>query len=432
MNDDVANKKQSAFSFDQEIPSLLEPFQQKEKELGDSSPDLIPLKMQMIDAFIEQGNHYQAYKDFMSLIDMIYSTDSSDLPASQDLEKLCGQAVIVDKNIPGTEIAVRLEEILFLKIISQRAKKLGRSSPEVVSLQIQLIICYLKKGDLDNVYKYIKKITKIIFVDEKLNTPPSIYFKEITDLAAAIDKHTSDKVVVNNPRYLYLINMLSFLYFEIACMYENGSGIEQDYKEFFKWCRKSAEMGFIIAQLELGYFYKEGKEIVQDYKEAFKWYRRAAEQGDASAQLELGYLYVAGNGTAKDYKEAFKCYRKAAEQGNISAKAELGVLYSHGCGVEQNDHEAIKWFLIAAEAGDTYAAFNLARHYIFGEGVEQNDIQAYKWLSISAREGHEQPQETKQRLEEEMTPVQVAEAQELARKWIEKWKVKFKPIYQRH
>ena len=77
MNDEVASKKQSAFSFDQEIPSLSEPFQQKEKELGDSSPDLIPLKMQMIDAFIEQGNHYQAYKDFMSLIDMIYSTDSS-------------------------------------------------------------------------------------------------------------------------------------------------------------------------------------------------------------------------------------------------------------------------------------------------------------------------------------------------------------------
>ena len=248
MNDDVANKKQSAFSFDQEIPSLLEPFQQKEKELGDSSPDLIPLKMQMIDAFIEQGNHYQAYKDFMSLIDMIYSTDSSDLPASQDLEKLCGQAVIVDKNIPGTEIAVRLEEILFLKIISQRAKKLGRSSPEVVSLQIQLIICYLKKGDLDNVCKYIKKITKIIFVDEKSNTPPSIYFKEITDLAAAIDKHTSDKVVVNNPRYLYLINMLSIFYYSIAEMHCGKSGIEKDYKEVVKWHRKAADMVLILSQ----------------------------------------------------------------------------------------------------------------------------------------------------------------------------------------
>ena len=53
----------------------------------------------------------------------------------------------------------------------------------------------------------------------------------------------------------------------------------------------------------------------------------------------------------------------------------------------------------------------------FCEGVEQNNIQAYKWISISARDGHEQPQEIKQRLEEEMTPIQVAEAQELARNW---------------
>ena len=422
MNDDVANKKQSAFSFDQEIPSLLEPFQQKEKELGDSSPDLIPLKMQMIDAFIEQGNHYQAYKDFMSLIDMIYSTDSSDLPASQDLEKLCGQAVIVDKNIPGTEIAVRLEEILFLKIISQRAKKLGQLSPEVISLQIQLIICYLKKGDLDNVYKYLRKITKIIFVDEKSNTPPSIYFKEITDLAAAIDKHTSDKVVANNPRYLYLIDMLSFLYFQIACMYRDGSGIEQDYKEFFKWCRKSAEMGFMIAQLELGYLYKEGKEIVQDYKEASKWYRMAAEEGDAEAQLELGYLYVAGNGIEKDYKEAFKWFRRAADQGDAWAQLELGNLYNEGHGVEQDDHEAIKWRLRAAEQGNQFVARNLGGHYAGGYGIEKDNIQAYKWFSIAAINGDEDSQKYKQRLEEEMTPIQVAEAQELAREWMEKHK----------
>ena len=163
MNDEVASKKQSAFSFDQEIPSLLEPFQQKEKELGDSSPDLIPLKMQMIDAFVEQGNHYQAYKCFMSVIEMIRFAKSDDLPPSHDFEKLSDQAAVVDKNISGAGIVGRLEEALLLKTISQRAKKLGWLSPEVISLQIQLIICYLKKGDLDNVCKYIKKTTKIIF-----------------------------------------------------------------------------------------------------------------------------------------------------------------------------------------------------------------------------------------------------------------------------
>ena len=428
MSEEVINKEQLAFSFDQEIPSLLEPFQQKEKELGDSSPDLIPLKIQMLDAFIEQGNHYQAHKCFMSVIEMIRFAKSDDLPPSHDFEKLSDQAAVVDKNISGAGIVGRLEETLLLKTIGQKANKLGRLSPEVISLQIQLIICYLKKGDLDNVYKYLRKITKIIFVDEKSNTPPSIYFKEITDLAAAIDKHTSDKVVVNNPRYLYLINMLSFLYFEIACMYQDGSGIEQDYKEFFKWCRKSAEMGFMIAQLELGYLYKEGKEIVQDYKEASKWYRMAAEEGDAEAQLELGYLYVAGNGIEKDYKEAFKWFRRAADQGDAWAQLELGNLYNEGHGVEQDDHEAIKWRLRAAEQGNQFVARNLGGHYAGGYGIEKDNIQAYKWFSIAAINGDEDSQKYKQRLEEEMTPIQVAEAQELARKWIEKWKRKPKPI----
>ena len=34
MNDEVANKKQSPFSFNQEIPSLLEPFQRRKKNKG--------------------------------------------------------------------------------------------------------------------------------------------------------------------------------------------------------------------------------------------------------------------------------------------------------------------------------------------------------------------------------------------------------------
>ena len=97
-------------------------------------------------------------------------------------------------------------------------------------------------------------------------------------------------------------------------------------------------------------------------------------------------------------------------------------------GVEQDDHEAIKWRLRAAEQGNQFAARNLGGHYAGGYGVEKNDVQAYKWFSIAATNGDEDSQKYKQRLEEEMTPIQVAEAQELARKWIEKWTGKSKPI----
>ena len=123
----------------------------------------------------------------------------------------------------------------------------------------------------------------------------------------------------------------------------------------------------------------------------------------------------------EDYKEFFKWCRKSAEMGFIIAQLELGYLYNEGHGVEQDDHEAIKWRLRAAEQGNQFVARNLGGHYAGGYGVEKNDVQAYKWFSIAAINGDEDSQKYKQRLEEEMTPIQVAEAQELARKWMEKF-----------
>ena len=138
-------------------------------------------------------------------------------------------------------------------------------------------------------------------------------------------------------------------------------------------------------------------------------------------------MYVAGNGIEKDYKEAFKWFRRAADQGDAWAQLELGNLYNEGHGVEQDDHEAIKWRLRAAEQGNQFVARNLGGHYAGGYGIEKDNIQAYKWFSIAAINGDEDSQKYKQRLEEEMIPIQVAEAQELANKWIEKLEGKPKP-----
>jgi len=62
--------------------------------------------------------------------------------------------------------------------------------------------------------------------------------------------------------------------------------------------------------------YKAGKGVNQDYKEAFKWYEKAAIQGNSKAKLEIGEMYQFGQGLNKDYKEAFKLYKEASTQGN--------------------------------------------------------------------------------------------------------------------
>jgi len=56
-------------------------------------------------------------------------------------------------------------------------------------------------------------------------------------------------------------------------MYENGSGVKQDYAEAAKWYRKAAERGDARAQYNLGFMYLNGTGVPQDYAEAEKWYK---------------------------------------------------------------------------------------------------------------------------------------------------------------
>ena len=87
-----------------------------------------------------------------------------------------------------------------------------------------------------------------------------------------------------------------------------------------KTLRKQAEAGDAKAQFNIGSMYENGSGVKQDYAEAAKWYRRAAERGDARAQYNLGIFHQNGWGVPKDDAEAAKWYRKAAMQGAASAQ----------------------------------------------------------------------------------------------------------------
>lgn len=141
---------------------------------------------------------------------------------------------------------------------------------------------------------------------------------------------------------------------------------------------------------------------------------RRVEPEEASVSIEAGTSLQTSEGDVVTW------FRRAADQGDAWAQLELGNLYNEGHGVEQDDHEAIKWRLRAAEQGNQFVARNLGGHYAGGYGIEKDNIQAYKWFSIAAMNGDEDSQKYKQRLEEEMTPIQVAESQKLAREWVEK------------
>lgn len=156
-----------------------------------------------------------------------------------------------------------------------------------------------------------------------------------------------------------------------------------------------------------------------DYKTAIEKFKLSAEQGLAEAQYNLGLMYDMGQGVKQDYAEAVKWYRLSAEQGSVIAQFSLGAMYLEGQGITQDYKEAIKWLRLSAEQGHAIAQFNIGSMYAKGVGVIQDFVQAHKWFNIAAANGIERGRKTRDVIQNLMTLDQIAEAQKLAREWME-------------
>ena len=109
-----------------------------------------------------------------------------------------------------------------------------------------------------------------------------------------------------------------------------------------------------------------------------------------------------------------------AEQGNAGAQVSLGLMYARGEGVPQDYEKAVEWWSRAAEQGNSRAQFKLGLVYSNGEGVPQDYVMAHMFADISAENGSEDGINHRNILAKKMTPSQIAEAQRLAREWMEK------------
>lgn len=178
----------------------------------------------------------------------------------------------------------------------------------------------------------------------------------------------------------------------------HGEGVSQDYEEAVKWYRLAAGQSRATAQTNLGVMYCHGIGVPQDYEEAKKWFRLAVEHANVIAQINLGVMYRNGRGVPQDHKKAVKWFHKAADQGSASAQGSLGVMYSNGEGVPQDYEEAMKWFRLAADQGNATAQYNLGVMYRNGEGVPQDDEDAVKWFLKAAGLGNANAHEALRKL----------------------------------
>ena len=113
---------------------------------------------------------------------------------------------------------------------------------------------------------------------------------------------------------------------------------------------------------------------------------------------------------------ALKKYKKAAEQGSAHAQRNLGLMYYNGVGVAQNYAEAMKWYKLAAEKGLASAQFNIGLMFDNGQGVAQDFTRAHMWYNLAAVSGDKDAVKNRDLTAARMTPKQIAQAQQLARK----------------
>jgi len=156
---------------------------------------------------------------------------------------------------------------------------------------------------------------------------------------------------------------------------------ENDSKKLYDLNLPLAQEGDQFAQWNLGNYYLRGDGVEQDFKEAFKWYSLSAKQGHQRAQFDLGVMYDNGEGVPQDYKEAIKWYRLAAEQGNAKAQFNLGFMYAKGYGVPQDYVLANMWWNLASSNGYKDAVENrdILEKYMSPAQIEKAKEMARNW-----------------------------------------------------
>jgi TPR repeat protein len=142
-----------------------------------------------------------------------------------------------------------------------------------------------------------------------------------------------------------------------------------------------------------------------------------AQRGTAEDQYALGMRYERGIGVPQSYLDAVYWYRLAAMQGYREGQYKLCEMSERGQGLPQDYQEALRWCGLAADHGHGRAMFILGRLYHTAHGVPHDLVLAHMWYNLATAHGYDDGKKWRDRLADEMSPGQVAEAQKLAREW---------------
>lgn len=130
--------------------------------------------------------------------------------------------------------------------------------------------------------------------------------------------------------------------YQLAKLYEQGIGVEQNSKLYQKWLNKAASAGVISAQRDLDLKSTDSKPSQPS---------KTSSDRDAEAQFRLGIKHLTGDNATKDPGKASILFIKAAKQNHARAQYQLGLMYEKAIGFDRNIKKAREWYQKAADAG---------------------------------------------------------------------------------
>lgn len=181
---------------------------------------------------------------------------------------------------------------------------------------------------------------------------------------------------------------------------------------------------------ECGDLAKRAEELEQSVPEWMTKPRNANERRMRWEMFDFAKRIMARQG-AVWAQTVYRELNKVADQLNTEAQFYIGEAHHEGDGVSQSDAWAVYWWRKAAEQGCGAAHYQLGCAYANGDAVSKDYVKAYMWFSLnwnwdSPRRAEPQifynpgSDQWMEYVEKLMSAAQIAEAQHLAREWMDR------------
>jgi TPR repeat protein len=173
---------------------------------------------------------------------------------------------------------------------------------------------------------------------------------------------------------------------------------------------RSADLGYLPAQLAAGYIFENGRATVAaNPSRSAEYYRKAAGQGSHLAEYLLGRLYFVGSYGASR-RDGEKWLQSAADAGNPFAAYLLGLAI-----YDRDPATALRRFRAAAEQGLPYAQYRLGSALTEGRVPPVNKREAYPWFFLAAESGVPEAATQESLLESDLGTTEAEKAKSEAR-----------------